>query len=71
MTDLQKTQKRLSESREAVNELSMTADRSEAQEAKLTELRTKHSAVEKEYREALEASTDPKVIVRDGETRAF
>ena len=71
MTDLQKIQKRLSESREAVNELSMKADRSEAEEAKLTELRTKHTAVEKEYRQALESSTDPKVIVRDGETREF
>ena len=71
MTDLQKIQKRLSESRESVNELSMKADRSEAEETKLTELRTKHTSVEKEYREALEATTDPKVIVRDGETREF
>ena len=71
MTDLQKIQKRLSESREAANELSMKSDRSEAEETKLTELRAKHTAIEKEYRQALEASTDPKVIVRDGETREF
>ena len=69
MTNLQKIQTRLSESREKANALSLKTDRTKEEEVTLTELRTKHSAIEKEYRTALETSTQPKVIVQDSEKR--
>ncbi len=69
MNSLQRVQKNLSESREKLNQLSMKSDRTKEEEAQLLELRAAHSKLETEYRTALEASTEPKVIVKDAETR--
>ena len=69
MNSLQKIQTRLSESREKANALSLKSDRTKEEEAQLVELRTKHTAIEKEYRAALETSTEPQVVVVDAEKR--
>ena len=71
MTPLQKAQLKLSTSREAANDLAAKADRTPEEDQKLTELRNKHKELEKEYRTALEPTVEPRVTVRDGETREF
>ena len=71
MTPLQKEQLKLSTSREAANDLAAKADRTPEEDQKLTELRNKHKELEKEYRTALEPTVEPRVTVRDGETREF
>ena len=59
MTRLQKAQLKLSQSRVAINELAAKPDRTEEENAKLSELRAKHSDLETEYREALEDAGAP------------
>lgn len=59
MTKLQKAQKALSESRDAINKLAAKADRSEDENSKLQELRDKHSQLESEYRAAIDDAGDP------------
>ena len=69
MTKLQRLQVKLSESRSAINDLAGKESRTEAEDSKLSELRTAHSALEAEYRTELEASPAPQVI--DAESRAL
>ena len=71
MTKLQKAQKRLSESRTAINELTAKAERTPEDEAQLSELRSKHADLEAEYRQALEDTPPLESRVVDGERREF
>ena len=71
MTALQRIQKKLSESREAINTLQAKQDRSAEDNTKLQELRSEHQTLEATYRTALEASPDPEPQVLDTETRAL
>ena len=59
MTDLQKVRLELSESREALNELAVKPEPSADDLTKLGELRTKHTGLEKRYRELLESAETP------------
>ena len=59
MTDLQKVRLELSESREALNELAVKPEPGADDLTKLGELRTKHTGLEKRYRELLESAETP------------
>ena len=59
MTKLQRAQLAISKSRAAINELQAKQDRTEAENAQLVELRTKHQELEQALQTALEADPGP------------